>query len=138
MAFPLFNRVVSPLALLLGLAFAPAYAAPGAGVPALTPDGFYLVEDEPAVVAQSLTHKALSSDKSFRDLLSRWAASSGWSVSWELDSEYGFSYRADFGPDFLKAVDGICASLNSTGVRARAIVYQENKVVRIVLEGAPR
>jgi hypothetical protein len=123
-------KTLRTLALLLGVVTAQAFAAPAA------PDGFYLVEDEPAAVVSSF--KAVPADKTFSKTLSRWATNAGWKVSWELESEYSFSYPADFGADFIPAVDGLCASLNSSGIRARAIAYEENKVVRIVLEGTQR
>lgn len=128
------TKSLSVLALLLGAVTTQAYAS-SVGAP---PDGYVLVEDEPAVTPANTTFKALASDKTFRNTLSRWAKETGWKLSWELPDEYSFSYAANFGTDFIKAVDGLCANLNSTGVRARAIAYQENKVVRIVLEGAQR
>jgi hypothetical protein len=102
------------------------------------PDGFYLVEDTPTVGHPEVGYRARASDKSFRDLVTRWGADTGWQVAWELDADYSFSYASDFGHDFLRAVDGVCGSLNSLGVRARALAYPDNKVLRIVLEGTPR
>lgn len=98
------------------------------------PDGFILVVDEPAVVNQ--VFRAEMADKTFETTLVRWAKQAGWSVSWELGSEYSIGYAGEFGTDFVRAVDSLCASLNSSGVRARSRVYLDNKVVRVVLEGA--
>ncbi len=106
--------------------------------PTIAPDGFYLVEDAPASAAPESGYRARGTDKSFRDLVTRWGADAGWQVAWELDAEYGFSYTSNFGNDFLRAVDGVCGSLNSFGVRARALAYPDNKVLRIVLEGTAR
>lgn len=113
-----------------------AHAIPAVAAPA--PEGFYLVEDAPAVGQAALSYRAMSTDKGFRELVSRWGRETGWSVAWELDSDYSFSYASDFGQDFYRAVDGVCASLNSLGIRAKALAYPENKVLRIVLEGTPR
>lgn len=102
-------------------------------------DGFDKVEaDGASLVAPVKSFKALSTDKSFRGTLSRWSKDMGWHLSWELDSEYAFDFEATFDGDFLRAVDGVCANLNSSGVPARAIAYEGNKVIRIVAEGAKR
>ena len=102
-------------------------------------DGFdKVVADGTSLFAPVKAFKALASDKTYHDSIARWSREVGWNLSWELDSDYSFNFEADFGSDYFKAIDMLCANLNSAGVPARAVVYQGNKVVRIVLEGAKR
>jgi hypothetical protein len=119
---------------------APAASAPKAAVaPAASADGFdKVVADGTSLLAPLKSFKALSSDRTYHDSIARWSRDTGWNLSWELDSDYAFSFEADFGDDYIKAIDTLCANLNSAGVPARAVVYQGNKVVRIVMEGAKR
>lgn len=105
----------------------------------LPTDGFDKVEADGASLAlPTQAFKALTADKSFHGALTRWTTEMGWHLSWELDSDYSFGYEARFDDDFMKAIDGVCANLNSSGVSARAVVYEGNKVIRIVAEGAKR
>ena len=102
-------------------------------------DGFdKVVADGSSLLVPVKSFKALTSDKTYHDALARWSRESGWNLSWELDSDYSFNFEADFGNDYFKAIDTLCANLNAAGVPARAVVYQGNKVVRIVAEGAKR
>lgn len=117
----------------------PAASAPKATTQPSAPEGFEkVVADGTSLLGPVKSFKTLASDKTYHDSISRWAREMGWNLSWELDSDYSFNFEADFGDDFFKAVDTLCANLNSAGVPARAIVYQSNKVVRIVTEGAKR
>jgi hypothetical protein len=117
----------------------PAVSAPKAAVASAANDGFdKVVADGTSLLVPVKDFKALSSDKTYHDSMARWAREMGWNLSWELDSDYSFNFEADFGNDFFKAVDTLCANLNAAGIHARSIVYQGNKVVRIVSEGAKR
>jgi len=125
------------LATFLGLTTLASAATPSPKpTSAPIPEGFEVESANGAsLVAPLKEYKALSSDKSFHGVLSRWSIEAGWHLSWELDSEYTFSFEAAFGNDFIKAVDAVCANLATTGVSAKALVYENNKVIRIVAEG---
>lgn len=133
----IFNGKARLVAMATMLGLSPLCLAQAGGRSPATPlDGFdKVVADGASLVAPSQTYQALVSDKSFRGTLERWSRNSGWHLSWELDSEYAFNFEARFEGDFLKAVDGVCANLNASGVSARAIAYEGNKVIRIVAEG---
>lgn len=118
------------LALLAAVAGAQAGEVPAASSAKPAPDGFLLVTDESLTLPSVFRLEA--SDKTFERALTRWAKSAGWDVSWELDAKYSIGYPANFGTDFIKAVDRLVTSLNASGVRAHSRVYLDNKVVRIV------
>jgi hypothetical protein len=99
---------------------------------------------EAAAVSAAPEFHTLMADKSYRVALTRWLAEAPtkgkrWQLSWELaEADYEFDYEGEFGPDLVKAVDGLCGALNASGVHARAYFYEGSRVVRLVMQGAQR
>ena len=138
------------LALAMSASFAQGTTAiEKATAPAPTPAA---TPAQPAPVAKAarmervadLQFRTLESDRTYRAALTRWLADAPgdgkkWKLSWELaEDDYEFAYEGEFGPELVKAVDGLCAALNASGIRARAYFYEGSRVVRLVMEGTPR
>jgi hypothetical protein len=76
-----------------------------------------------------------TSDKTIRSALSRWAASSGWQLSWELSVDYPVYAQASFSGQFETAVESVVKSLEHTEVPVRAVFYRGNRVLRLIAKG---
>ncbi len=70
-----------------------------------------------------------------RRALIEWAARAGWQVAWEASVEYPINYEATFTGTFEEAIGGVFASLSAADVALNALMYNGNRVVRIVEAG---
>ena len=121
-----------------GLALALAgHAAAETPFPVAPLSGYERIDLDIANFSEKTTFQAFAEEGSFKNTLVRWGKEVGWSVSWELPSEYKFKNSAVFGSKFLNAVDGLCSSLTASGTPAWAWVYPENKTIRVLSDAPP-
>jgi len=114
----------------------PAVAVRSTVAVATNPSDFTEVTADGASLASSKEFVIRPDDKTMKHTFARWAQDSGWQLSWELGADYNVSFNAAFGSDIYKAIDSVCANLNSSGVPAHAIFYKTNHVIRIISRGA--
>ena len=108
---------------------APATPAPAAQTaapaPATQPAAVPVAAPKPVL---ALTRK----DETVRAGVERWATANGWALSWELTQKWPVRFDAQFGDDFLTALEAVCAHFNTQGSEVRAYLYAGNKVLRVV------
>jgi hypothetical protein len=71
-------------------------------------------------------------ETNLRDILTRWSASAGWQVSWELPNDIDISGGADYHGAFEDVVVQVLGDLQGSDSSAAACVYDDNKMVRVV------
>lgn len=103
---------------------APVAAPAPAPVPVAAPQATL----PPAKPKMTLTRQ----DETVRAGVERWATANGWVVSWELTQKWPVRFEAQFGEDFLPALEAVCAHLHTQGSEVRAYLYAGNKVLRVV------
>jgi len=77
-----------------------------------------------------------STDKTLNSTFSRWAATAGWQLLWELPVDYSIDARTTIHGTFAEAVESVAKSMGKTASPMKAIFYSGNKVLRIVAREA--
>lgn len=75
-------------------------------------------------------------DGTLNATFSRWAASAGWQLVWEMDVDYAIQTRAVLQGTFDQAVARVAESLDDADVPMQAIFYAGNRVLRVVPKGS--
>lgn len=75
-------------------------------------------------------------DRTLNTAISRWATAAGWQLVWELPIDYTVETRSLISGSFEEAVETVAKSMVSAEVPIKAIFYAQNKVLRIVANGA--
>jgi hypothetical protein len=75
-------------------------------------------------------------DKTLNAALSRWAASAGWQLVWELTVDYAVDTQTSIPGTFEDAVTAVVKSMDAAEMPMQAIFYKGNRVLRIVSKGA--
>jgi len=75
-------------------------------------------------------------DKTLNAALSRWAGSAGWQLLWELPVDYAVEARTTVPGNFDQAVRTVVHSMESAEIPMKAVFYQGNKVLRIMVKGS--
>jgi hypothetical protein len=78
----------------------------------------------------------LVTDKTLNAALSRWAASAGWQLVWELTVDYAVDTQTSIPGTFEDAVTAVVKSMDAAEMPMQAIFYKGNRVLRIVSKGA--
>jgi hypothetical protein len=76
------------------------------------------------------------SDKTLNAALQRWAAAAGWQLLWELPVDYAVEARTTVPGNFDEAVNTVVKSMESAEIPMKAVFYQGNKVLRIMVKGS--
>ena len=84
----------------------------------------------PAAMAPTSGWVALS-DSTFRDTLTGWASSSGWTVVWDLDADYRLRASATFDGAFVDAVQAISNSIYDVHPEFLVRIYTGNRVIHV-------
>jgi hypothetical protein len=101
-------------------------------------------EPRPAPVAEPVTPpppadpvwEITVADKTLNAALSRWASSAGWQLLWELPVDYAVEARTTVPGNFDQAVRMVIDSMASAQIPMKAVFYQGNKVLRIMVKGS--
>lgn len=75
-------------------------------------------------------------DKTLNAALARWASVAGWQLMWELPVDYAVEARTTVPGNFEEAVSTVAKSMETAEIPMKAIFYQGNKVLRIVVKGS--
>lgn len=84
----------------------------------------------------SLIWEIAPSDRTLNSTLSRWSASAGWQLVWDMEVDYPVETRAVLQGTFQEAVATVAQSLSGASVPVQATFYEGNKVLRIVAKGS--
>ncbi|MEJ8837668.1 toxin co-regulated pilus biosynthesis Q family protein [Ramlibacter sp. AN1133] len=91
----------------------------------------------PALTAPAIAFDVAGSDRSVREVLTRWARAAGWShepAHWTLDKDFpveGTAGAEVFGADFKEAARRLLASTELTDRPVQPCFYT-NRVVRVI------
>lgn len=77
-----------------------------------------------------------STDKTINSTLSRWAATAGWQLLWELPVDYSIDAKTTIHGTFTQAVEAVAKSMGKTEYPMKVIFYSGNKVLRVVTREA--
>ncbi|PRP68503.1 hypothetical protein BUE93_22140 [Chromobacterium amazonense] len=91
-----------------------------------------VVRAEPAPAESWVVSPA---DGTIRRALNRWAAQAGWQLHWEAGVDLPVTVSAAFSGSFRDAVQGLFGSLSAAEVNLTALLYNGNRVVRVVETG---
>ncbi|HEY4350793.1 MAG TPA: toxin co-regulated pilus biosynthesis Q family protein [Paraburkholderia sp.] len=108
----------------------PAQAEPVEPAHAQTPT----VAPTPPPVQQ--TWRIEPSDRTVRAALTRWAQEAGWQLVWEAPTDFSVDAAATVHGTFDEALQQVVSALAHSNAPVQAILYQGNKVLRIVAKGA--
>ncbi|WP_332262278.1 TcpQ domain-containing protein [Paraburkholderia sp. SOS3] len=100
--------------------------------PALAP--ISAVAPAPPPVQQ--TWRIEPSDRTVRAALTRWAQDAGWQLVWEAPTDFSIDAAATVHGTFDEALQQVVSALAHSNAPVQAILYQGNKVLRIVAKGA--
>jgi hypothetical protein len=75
-------------------------------------------------------------DRTLRTALTRWAHTAGWQLIWDAPVDFSVDAEASVEGSFDDALHEVIASLAHSNTPIQAIVYQGNKVIRIIQKGA--
>jgi hypothetical protein len=76
------------------------------------------------------------SDRTVRAALTRWAQEAGWQLVWEAPTDFSVDAAATVHGTFDEALQQVVSALAHSNAPVQAILYQGNKVLRIVAKGA--
>lgn len=74
-------------------------------------------------------------DGTLRVVLNKWAAQSGWQISWEASVDLPLTVSAEFYGDFKSAVKQLFTSLSASDVNLNGLLYTGNNVLRVTEVG---
>lgn len=72
-------------------------------------------------------------DRTLKAALTRWAEAAGWQLVWELPIDYAVSARTEIKGSFTAAVEAVAGSMSTADTPMKAIFYDGNRVLRIVV-----
>lgn len=98
---------------------------------ALQPENL-VVRTQPAPAESWLVSPA---DGTIRLALNRWASQAGWQLHWEAGVDLPVTVSASFAGSFRDAVQGLFGSLSAAEVNLTALLYNGNRVIRVVETG---
>lgn len=75
-------------------------------------------------------------DRTLNTTFSKWSASAGWQLVWDLEVDYPIETRAVLEGTFEEAVASVAQSLSVASVPIQATFYAGNRVLRIVAKGS--
>lgn len=75
-------------------------------------------------------------DRTLNTTFSKWSASAGWQLVWDLEVDYPIETRAVLQGTFEEAVALVAQSLSAASIPIQATFYAGNKVLRIVAKGS--
>lgn len=113
--------VKEPLAMRPALAVAPAPRAVAPPPPLPPPQSWHLK----------------ASDQTVKTALTRWAATEAWQLVWEAPVDYAVERDTAISGSFEEAIEAVAHSMAGAETPLQAIFYKGNRVVRIVVKGAP-
>lgn len=90
----------------------------------------------PASQSVAMEWEITPADHTLNAAISRWATAAGWQLVWELPIDYTIETRSAISGSFEEAVETIAKSMTSAEMPIKAIFYAQNKVLRIVANGA--
>lgn len=82
------------------------------------------------------TWEIMVSDKTLNAALQRWAAAAGWQLLWELPVDYAVEAKTTVPGSFDEAVNTVVKSMETAEIPMKAVFYQGNKVLRIMVKGS--
>lgn len=93
-------------------------------------------KNETANADAARTWEIAPGDKTLNATFTRWSASAGWQLIWDLDVDYPIETRAVLQGTFEEAVAAVAESLSRASVPIQATFYAGNRVLRIVAKGS--
>jgi len=88
------------------------------------------------VSAPPMVWRLSRNDGTVKTVLTRWAARAGWQLIWEAPVDFPIDADATIDGSFEDALQSVVAALSSSTAPIQAILYEGNKVLRIVSKGA--
>lgn len=111
--------------------------------PVLYESGIWLARHKPekqeapgVVQTKMYSWEVGATDRTLKQVISRWAASAGWQLVWDMRADYEVEARISINGTFEEAMESVALQMQSAEVPMRVIFYKQNKVVRIVAKGA--
>lgn len=114
----------------------PAFAAVTSGVPPAPPVAPPVALTPPAPPPPP-AWQLKASDQTLKTALTRWAASEAWQLVWEAPVDYAVERDTTVGGTFEQAIEAVAQSMAAAETPLQAIFYKGNRVIRIVVKGAP-
>ncbi|MDQ7980289.1 TcpQ domain-containing protein [Paraburkholderia sp. SARCC-3016] len=117
---------------------APTVSAIQVPMPAVTPTP---QDDAPASPAAALPPQQMEwqmriSDGSVRNALARWASDAGWQFIWDVPTDFAVDATATVHGTLDQALRQVVEALAGSQVPIHVIMYERNRVLRVVPKGA--
>lgn len=78
----------------------------------------------------------IPTDRTLKQVVSRWATEAGWQLVWDLRADYEMEAQTSVTGTFEQAMEVVAGHMANAEVPMKVIFYKQNKVVRIVAKGA--
>jgi hypothetical protein len=116
----------------------PVVAAVASGAPTPAPVARPVVSPpSPPPAPPPSSWQLRASDQTVKTALMRWAAAESWQLVWEAPVDYAVERDTTVGGTFEQAIEAVAQSMAGAETPLQAIFYKGNRVIRIVVKGAP-